>query len=250
MKMFGNLSSQGLEDTKDSMGGGSFLKDTNIYAGTIKMAYAKNSASSDSVAMAIQIDIDGQEYREDLWVVNKKGENFYVDGKDPTKKHPLMGFTHANDICLMTTDMELAELSTEEKTISLYDFDARKDMPTKADVFTDLIGKEIKVAIVRQIVDKNTKQDDGRYVPSGETREENSIEKVFHAPTNMTVVEARQGLEEPVFHDKWKLANEGKPPRDRSKGVTKGGGKAPGTAGAPGAAGAAKPSGLFGKKTA
>jgi hypothetical protein len=251
MKMFQNFSTENLEDSKDVVGGGGFIKDTGIYKGTVKLAYAKDSGSSDAKAVALHIDIDGTEYREDFWVINKKGENFYQDKKDAKKHHPLPGYTSIDDLCLLTCEKGLSDMEAEEKTVKLYDFEAKKELPTQVPVLSELIDKEITVAIVRQTVDKNTKQDDGSYVPSGETRDENVIEKFFHEPTNLTVVEARAGIEEPAFYDKWKTANEGKPPRNRSKGVTAGGGSA-GRSGAPGAssAGGAKPSGLFGKKSA
>lgn len=250
MKMFQNLNTEGMEETKDVLGG-SFLRDTDIYTGKVTLAYAKNSASSDAMALAVHFDIDGKEYREDFWVTGRTGNNFYVDKKDPKKTHPLMGYTNADDLCLLCTDMGLNDQEFEEKTQNLYDFELKKDVPTKVQVITALTGKQITLAIVRQTVDKDTKLDDGTYVPSGQTADENTIDKFFHTETKLTVPEARAGLTEGVFHDKWKAKNAGQPPRNRVKNKSGAPGGAPGRAGAPGAAGAAnkpKPSGLFGNK--
>lgn len=131
----------------------------------------------------------------------------------------------------------------EEKVVNLYDFEAKKELPKNVIVLTDVIGKPITVGVIKQIVDKNVKDSSGNYVPSGETREENVIDKAFHQESKRTVSEIRAGLDEAVFYPKWVEKNQGKPPRNRAKG-------AEGKTGAPGqppAAGqAAKPkSSLF-----
>jgi hypothetical protein len=247
MKMFGNLSTEGLEEVTDRIGGGGPM-DTGVYTGKVTLAYLKHSGSSEAQALAVHIDFGGREYREDFWVVNRNGENFYQDKQDAKKKHPLPGFVTADDLCLLTSEMGLADQDAEDKVVKLYDYDAKKEMPTQVKAFTSLHGKEITAAIVRQTVDKNTKTDDGRYVPSGETRDENVVEKFFHTESKLTVVEAKAGLDEGTFHDKWKTKNEGSKPRDRSSNKA-GAAGSPGRSGAPGAPSTgAKSSGLFGKK--
>ena len=68
-------------------------------------------------------------------------------------------------------------------------------------------------------MDKRQKNEStGEYKPTGETRDENVIEKVFHDPTKMTVVEARQGATEPVFYEKWLSKNKGQV-RNKAKGA-------------------------------
>lgn len=247
-KMFSHMTDDGLEKATDRLGGGGAF-DTNVYDATVKLAYASKSQSSDAQSVVVHLDIDGREYRETFWVTGKSGQNSYPDKKDPSKKHPLMGFTMVDDLCLLTTGLPLSEQPVEEKVCNLYDFEQKKEIPQNVPVLVDLLGKDITVAVFAQIVDKTSKVGND-YVPNGETRTENVADKFFHFDSKRTVTEVREGLEEGVFYHKWSEKNAGQPPRNRAKGV-QGNTGAPGRpAGPPAAAaaagGAARPS-LFAK---
>lgn len=242
-KMFGNLTTDGLEESGDRLGGG-FLFESGVYTGTVKMAYAGKASQSEATSITVLIDFDGREFRETLWVTNRNGENSYADKKDANKKHPLPGFTMVDDLCLVTTGHGLADQNVEEKVVKIYDFEHRKDMPTNVPVLVDLIGKPITAAVLKQTVDKQKKNDAGVYVNTGETREENTVDKFFHTESRRTVTEIKQGIEEAIFIDAWDQKNKGKT-RNRAKGgADNGKAGAPG-AGAPGAAQKPKQS-LFG----
>lgn len=246
-KMFGNLTDNGLEQSGDRLGGGGVI-DTGVYDGIVKLAYAGKSQSSNAQSITAHIEINGREFRESFWVTNRNGENFYADKNDAKKRHPLPGFTMADDLCLVTTGQPLSEQTVEEKVVNLYDFEARKELPQNVPVLTDLIGKPVTVALFAQIVDKTAKDANGVYQPTGETRNENVADKFFHQESHRTVTEIREGIEEAVFYGKWAEKNNGQPPRNRAKGV-QGNTGAPGrpaAAGAPAAGGAARPS-LFSK---
>lgn len=239
---FGNLSTDGLEEARDILGGSGAI-DSDSYTGKIKLAYA-GASSGGANFLAVHIDINGRDYRETLYVTNKQGQNFYERGG---KKIPLPGFTVANDLALLATGHPLSAQDLEEKVVQLYDFDERKEVPTKVQAVTSMMGKDITVGILKNIVDKTKKNEmSGAYEPTGETREENTIDKVFHAESKKTVSEFTGGAEKAAFHDRWTEKNRGQV-RNRAKGAT-------GSAGLPGAAPAApaagKPSGggksLFG----
>ena len=248
MSLFGNLKSDGLEESQDRLGGYKPL-DTNIYTGTIKALYAGKSAGG---AMSVNLiaTINGQEYRETLWVTNKKGENFFLNKDDKTKKVPLPGFTVADDICLIAVGKPLAEVDTEERTIKLYDYEQKKELPTGVDMIVEAIGQPISLGIVKILENKNEKQGD-EYVPTSETREVNAIDKVFHPEQKITVVEARQGITEAKFWDGWLDRNKDQV-RDRreiKEGQAGAARKAPGAAPTAAAgAGAAPRKSLFGNK--
>jgi hypothetical protein len=245
MKMFGNLTTDGLEEATDVLGGGG-LVDTGVYPATVKLAYAGKSTHSESQSVTVHLDINGREFRETFWVTNRNGDNSYADKKDPKKKHPLPGFTSVDDLCLVATGYGLADQTVEEKVVKLYDYDAKKELPQNVPVLTDLLGQEVLVAIVRQTVDKQKKNDAGEYVNTGETREENVAEKFFHAESRRTVAEIRNKIEEPIFIDKWAEKNTGKA-RNKAKGA-EGNAGVPGSKSAP-APGANKPkTSLFGNK--
>src|SRR5690606_27332136 len=135
--------------------------------------------------------------------------------KDSNKKSPLPGFTTVNDICLITTGMELSELETEEKVVKVWDFDAKAEVPKSVPMITAALGKKVALGIIKQLENKNVKGADGKYVPTEETREINQIDKVFHPELKVTVAEARAGKES-TFWDAWEARNSGQT-RDKRK---------------------------------
>jgi hypothetical protein len=243
-KMFGNLTGDGLESVGDRLGGG--LLESGVYDGTVKLAYAGKSQSSNAQSVVAHIDVKGVEFRETFWITNRNGVNSYDDKKDPSKKHPLPGYTMADDLCLLTTGLPLSEQTVEEKIVKLYDFESKKDIPQNVPVLTDVIGKPITVGVLKQTVDKQQKDSAGNYVNTGETRDENIADKFFHTESRRTVTEVREGFEEPAFYAKWVEKNTGKT-RNRAKG-SEGKVGAPGRPAASNAAGApkAKAKSLFG----
>lgn len=203
--MFNNLTTDGLEQTQDRIGGYSVL-DTDAYLAKIKVPYVTMS-SGGATAVNLIAEINGTEYRETIYITNKKGENFFLNKNDPSKKVPLPGFTVINDLCLVTTGKPLSEQDVEEKVIKVWDKDAGAELPKSVPVIVDLIGTEAILGILKEISNKNVKSGDS-YVPTAETREQNIIDKVFHAESKSTVVEAMEELE-PAFHDKWVTKNKG-----------------------------------------
>lgn len=239
---FGNLSADDLEPARDVLGGGGVVE-TDVYDGKIALAYAgKSDQGANFLAVKILFN-NGHNYSETMYVTNRNGENFYTkDGK----KNPLPGFTTANDLALLSTGMSLADQDFEEKVVPIYDFDAKAEVNKKVMVATSMIGKPITVAIFKQIEDKNKKNDaTGAYEPTGEFRDTNVIDKVFHNDTGKTVSEF-VGKKDAEFQAKWREKNKGKV-RDKSKGLA---GKtgAPGKSGAPSSAGGGgtKSKSLFG----
>jgi hypothetical protein len=181
------------------------------------VAYAGQSAGG-AHNVTILADINGREYRETIYVTNKKGENFFQNKSDLTKKVPLPGFVTIDDLCLVTTGAPLCDQVIEEKMVKVWDYDAGAEMPKSVPVLTGLIGQQVRFGIFKQKVDKNEKNAAGDYVPSGETREENVIDKVFEYDSKLTVVEARNGTQSAVFHDSWATKNRGVT-RDKSSKV-------------------------------
>lgn len=234
--IFGGLQTQGLDQGGDVLGG-SRIRDTNVYAGTVTLAYAGQSqGGARSLTFHIKFD-DGGDYRETVYITNRQGQPYYEkDGK----KSPLPGFTTANDLALLTTGQDLTAQPSEEKVVKLYDFDAKAEVPTKVQALTDIMGKRIKAGIVRNTVDKTAKNGAGEYVPTGETRDENQVDKFFHDESGKTVSEFIN-KSEPEFLTKWVEAKQGKV-FNKAKGADAGKSGAPGQSSAP----AGKGKSLFG----
>ena len=248
--LFGNLKSDGLETTTDNLGGGSFTRESDIYSGKIKMAYAGASKKGARFVQLIVDLPDGKEYKEMVYITNKAGENFYLNKPDNSKKVPLPGFTTIDDICLCATGKPLAEQDAEEKIVKIYDFEAKAELPTSVPVLIELLGQEISLAILKVTENKQAKNANGVYEAMSETRDINSIDKVFNTDTRMTVVEARNKATEAVFWNNWLERNKGKT-RDKTSKVI-GSAGAPGSSaarsGPPQAGAAPARQSLFGKK--
>lgn len=220
----------------DIIGGGSRVLETDVYDMAIDMAYLDMSKGGAYALNLVLKSIDGATLRQQLWLTGgtEKGQlNYYMDKEG--KKQYLPGFNIANALAVLGAGKELGELEPEDKMVSIYNFDLKKDVPTSKPVYTDLIGQLVKVAVTKQIVSKNKKNEaTGKYEATAETRTENEIAHIFSATTGQTLNEVTGG-KDADFLEKWKAANAGKT-RDRTK-------KVEGTAGAA----AAPKSSLFSK---
>jgi hypothetical protein len=251
--MFDTLKNDGLEAAEDRLGGGGFIVDTDAYKAKVEMAYGIiSSKGAKGVAFTFLLE-GGKKYQETVYVTNQAGENFFLNKDDKTKKVPLPGYTTVNDICICITEKGLSEQTLEEKTVNVYDYEQKKDLPKNVPVLVDLLGGEVILGIVRNLENKSVKDGAGNYQPTADTRETNNIEKVFEVNTKMSIVEATNGKTAAEFHDKWLERNKGNT-RDRRS--IKEGGSA-GTSGRPqggppqaggAAAGGAPRKSLFGTK--
>lgn len=233
MSLLATLASDAsIANETDSLG--STTVDSGLYLCTVAMAYI-NKAASGALGLVLNLKgPGGRDLRQTLWMTAgtaKGGNNYYTD-KNGEKKF-LPGFLHANSLCLLTTGKEISQLDTETKVLNIYSAEAKAEVPTKAEVVMDLLGKEILVGLIKQTVDKTQKNDQGVYMPTGETREENEIDKLFRASDRMTTAEIRAQATEAVFADSWEAKWAGKT-KDKSKGVAANSG----TFGAPKAGGA------------
>ena len=203
--LFGSMKSEGLEQSQDRLGGFQVFE-SKIYPATVKALYA-GEAKSGAMNLTVVLDLGGSEYRETVYITNKQKENFFTkDGK----KQPLPGFTLINDLCVIATEKELSQLGTEEKVIKLYDFEAKKEVPTAVQMVVDAIGKQVAVGILKVRENKQKKNDStGKYESVPEERESNRIDKIFHPEFKITVAEARQGKKEGGFWDAWTKRNAG-----------------------------------------
>ena len=232
MSLLSGLStSNDIAAEKDSVGGG-FVLDSNLYNFTVKLAYLQKAAS-EALSLVVHLTTeDGKDVRQQFWMTSGKEKgckNYYVDGKGD--KQYLPGFNMANSLCLLTVGKEIGQMETETKVVNIYSKEASAEVPTNVEMLTELLGKQVLGGLIKQIVDKNVKDAAGNYVPSGETREENELDKLFRERDGKTTAEILAQAPEAVFIETWKKKWVGQV-KDKST-------KTAGTAGAPKAAGAA-----------
>lgn len=210
--VFGDIETDGMEEARDVLGG--FVTyPSDVYLMTILNAYATTSQGGAKAMNYIFQKEDGKEYRETIYATSKTGKTYFhpkdKDGKeDTTKKQPLPGYTHVNDIAMMTVEKELKELTFEDKMVKVYDSDQQKEIPKSVPVAVELLGKQVKVALLQVRENKNVKQGNV-YVPTAETRDTNQIDKVFHPTLDITMSEARGTDKKPEFMAAWLEKNKG-----------------------------------------
>lgn len=165
------------------------LFDSDIYTGKIKTAYIGKAQASEARNVTLLIDIGGRELRSQVWVSNKSGDVTYTDKKTKEVKN-LPGYNQMNSVALLVAGKNLGDLATEDLVVKLYDYDAKKELPQSVTCFTELHGEMITVAVQRQTVDKQKKNDNtGEYENTGETRDQNEIVKFFAAEKQVTISE-------------------------------------------------------------
>jgi len=250
MSLFADLTTDGLEQAQDRLGGFARRK-TDVYEAEIKLAYAtKSSGGARQLAIHYKLD-DGNDYQETYLLTDRKGQNYFMSKED--KKVPFASFTHVDDICKMVTGKPLSkQTEIEEKVVQLYDFDQKKELPKAVEMVMSLLGGKVILGIINTLENKSEKvQGTDKYVDIADTREVNSTEKVFHFPSKVTVLEAENAQEKGVapeakFYDAWVEKNRGK---QRDKRTIKDG-AAGGSQGAPkpGANAQAPTKSLFGDK--
>jgi hypothetical protein len=235
MSLLAQLSTDdSIENETDNLGGSKVL-DSGIYKATVQYAYIGKADSGALSLVCKFVTEDNKEFRQTFWMTSgsNKGCKNYYETKDGQKKY-LPGFVMANSLALLTAGKEISTLDTETKVIKLWNKDLKAETPTKVDMLMDLVNQEIIVGLLRQTVDKTVKANDGTYVPTGETRDENEVDKFFRARDGKTTTEIRNQAEEATFLDLWKTKHTGVT-KDKSKGASSGA-----VAGAPKAAAAAK----------
>jgi len=206
-----NLSMQ--EDVKVeelSTGGGSFLWDTGIYDCVVDMAYFdKSKAGARSLNITLLNDA-GKKLKQTFYVTNRKGEVTYMNAKG--EKHYLPGYSVSNNLAVTATETDIGAVddATEEKMVNVYDFTKKKEVPTAKDVAVQLLGKKVKAAIFKQVVNKRADDGTGTWVDTAETKEENEIKDFYFADSGLTVAEKTKGIEEAVMSVKWAERNTGK----------------------------------------
>ena len=253
MSMFKKLTTDGLEAKKDTLGGGTVVRESGVYLATVETAFAGESSGGAMNVTVIYKMEDGSEFRDTQYITSgrDKGQKNYYE-KDG-KQIPLPGFSVIDDLCILTTESPLSEQDTTERVIKLYDFDAKKEVPTSVQCLTDLEGKQVLIAL-QKVVDNKSKKNDatGEYEKSNEKREYNEVAKLFHSELKLTVVEAING-QEATFHDAWLKKNEGKDRVKFEEVAATGVAGAPKRASAPPVAGnapvAKTGTGLFGKRS-
>jgi len=212
---------------------------SDIYLLTIKHAFAKKSKGG---AMGIELALVTPEDREikiTEYITSgdaKGNKTYYEKEKDGKKEqYALPGFTLIDGLAQVTLGKSILQCADEKRTIKLYNFDAKTEVPTEVDMLVELVGKKVLGAVLNQIQDKTAKNDaTGEYDPTGQTYTTNVVDKFMNEQTRQTAVEITNKVDA-TFADTWLAKWKGQVD-DQSTEV-----KGAGIKGAPAASGAAAP---------
>lgn len=185
MSMFANLADQqkDAEKEKDVLGGRRPMLPTDAYGAKIEVVYATKS-SGGANALNFVFKVGDQTFRSTQYITSKKGESFYMT-KD-NKKAPLPGYALANALTKLAAGKEIPALVFEDKIVKIYDFDAKKEVPTTLPVAVELSGLDIEIGIELVLQNKRAKDQAGNYVDTPETKEVNEWTRVFHPVSGQT----------------------------------------------------------------
>ena len=200
-----------IELKETSLGGGSFLWDSNVYKCIVDMAYFDQSAGGAHSLNLTLLNSDGKHLKQTLWFTKKTGEIHYINKRTGEKAY-LPGYTLANNLALIITGEDINEAfeKSEKKMVNVYDFTAKAEKPTEKSVATSLLGKQVKAAIIKQTVNKRANAGDNVWVPTTETKEENDIKEFYFDDSDLTVVEKSKDATEALMMPKWVKRNAGK----------------------------------------
>jgi len=191
---------------EDTLGGGSFIRDSGLYPMSVDVAYLdKSKAGALSLNLHLRvIEGDNRLVKETLYLTSgdtKGNKNFYIN-KKTGKKVLLPGRSMGEQIARILTDQPMAQLTPEEKTIKLYDFDLKKEVPTPVASLTEMVGQELLIGLHKCVENKRV-ESNGKWVDTNNKREFNEIHKVFY-PDGFSVTERNAEAEEAVFVNTWR----------------------------------------------
>jgi len=201
---------EGVEKEVDRIGG-SYVWESGIYDCVVDMAYLEESAGG-ALGLHLTLVHNDRRLRESFYVTSGTAKGKKTTYSREGKEFYLPGFTMARNLCLTAAGMTLQEVAKagEKKVINLYDRAQQKEVPTEKEfVLTALVGKDVKVGVIKDVVNRRQRNAEGKYVPINEKREENHISQFFYPTDDMTVNEKESGLTEADFINKWRAKNEG-----------------------------------------
>ena len=197
-----NLEEEQFEEAGDFIPQGGFVNDTGIYNCLIDLAYlGQSTGKAHSVTIHFRQADGKMTHRETFYITSgeKKGTKpFYIkDGK----RYALPGYEAMNSLALIATGKPLGQLSSEKKVVKLWNFESRSEEPTEVSLVTEMIGKPVKVGLVKCRENKRKKVGD-EYIDTNEVREFNEAQKFFFA-NKFSTTEVKAKVTTPEFHDKW-----------------------------------------------
>lgn len=188
---------------EDFIPGGSFILDTGVYPMTVELAYLGESQGGAMNVVVWLKELDGNRtHRETFYVTSGKAKgqsNTFVD-KRSGKKRLLPGMEAMNQLAMITTDQPLSAQTPEAKTVKLWDFEERKELPKEVPVLTKMLQKDVLVCITKRRENKRQNVG-GDWIDTNEERVFNEVSKFLY-PSGHSVAE-KKAEGEAEYRDTW-----------------------------------------------
>lgn len=185
---------------------------SGIYNLIIKYAYAQKAKSGALGVHALFQVADGDHKDRDFRITEyvtsgdaKGNKTFYEKKQDggATEQFALPGFSLIDSMAQLVVQKSILACNAEKRTIKLYDYDKKAEVPTEVDMFVELVNKGVCGCVLHRIEDKNVKNTQtGEYEPSGKTYATNVVDKFLNASGRKTLSETQNNIPAD-FKDKW-----------------------------------------------
>jgi hypothetical protein len=184
-------------------GAGGFTLDTGVYPMKVELAYLGESQKGAlSVTLWLKEVNGNKSLRETFYVTSSKAngqKNTFMD-KRSGKPRLLPGMENMNQLAMICTGQPLAAQKSEPKTVKLYDFDEKKELPKEVPVLTGMLQKDVLVCVVKHRKNK-TQYIGGEYVETNEEKIFNEVDKFLHASGHSVAEKAGGG--DADFRERW-----------------------------------------------
>lgn len=194
---------------------GNSVLETGLYKAVVKYAYLTESKNG-AVGVVVSLDVEESPNRvltksETFWITNRNKENYYVDKK--TGQHITMpSYQVLEELYGTVTGNSLSEVADdiELKTVSIYDYSTKSEVPTEVEVIAGLTSVAVGVLIQKVLKNKSVSNGSGGYVDTHETVEVNSVVKFVDLDTSLTLSELIKKSPEPMYVNTWLKSFQGK----------------------------------------
>lgn len=185
---------------------------SDIYNLIIKYAYGQK-AKSGALGVHVMFQVadgahKGREFRITEYIASgdAKGNKTYYEKKQDNgqvERFALPGFALIDSMAQLVAKKSIVACNNEKRTLKLYDFDKKAEVPTEVDMFVELVNKGVCGCVLHRVEDKNAKNTmTGEYEPTGQVRSSNAIDKFLNAADRKTLVEIQNNIPAD-FKDKW-----------------------------------------------
>ena len=163
---------------------------TGIYGAKIVEAYVRESQAPGSQAKGLHVNLrldTGSFVEQCFWITGRNGNPF---SEKEGKRFPLPGYQSVESLAGLLANKPVNALTFEPKTIADRSYNANSGDMRTVEAATELLGKEIKVGIRKQIDFKRAKQGND-FVETNEKKESNVIDKFFDSVSGQTFTEKK-----------------------------------------------------------